>query len=96
MPVTWLLTLCCPAAAPYLLRRSPAPRPQRTAPAIIESLRGRLHHVIFDCPDPRALAAFYSTLLHQPITYATDEFVVVADRETNSGLACQLAPSHRE
>ena len=61
----------------------------------IESMRGRLHHVILDCPDPRALALFYSALLNHPITYASDEFVVVAASDTTSGLAFQLAPDHR-
>ena len=58
-------------------------------------MRGRLHHVILDCPDPRALARFYSALLNHPITYASDDFVVVAANDTTSGLAFQLAPDHR-
>ena len=60
----------------------------------IENMPGRLHHVILDCPDPRALARFYSELLDHPITYATDDFVVVAANNTTSGLAFQLAPDH--
>jgi len=56
---------------------------------------GRLHHVILDCPDPAALAAFYSELLAQPVTYRSDDWVVVAADETTSGLAFQLAPDHR-
>jgi len=56
---------------------------------------GRLHHVILDCPDPMALAGFYSELLGQPVTYRSDDFVVVAANDTSSGLACQLAPGHR-
>jgi catechol 2,3-dioxygenase-like lactoylglutathione lyase family enzyme len=56
---------------------------------------GRLHHVIFDCPDPSALAAFYAELLGQPITYRSDDFVVVAANDTSSGLAFQLAPDHQ-
>jgi catechol 2,3-dioxygenase-like lactoylglutathione lyase family enzyme len=56
---------------------------------------GRLHHVILDCPDPAALAAFYSSLLGQPITYRSDDFVVVAADDTSSGLAFQLAAGHR-
>jgi catechol 2,3-dioxygenase-like lactoylglutathione lyase family enzyme len=63
--------------------------------ATIESMRGRLHHVILDCPDPRALARFYSALLNNPITYASDDFVVVAANDTTSGLPFQLAPDHR-
>jgi catechol 2,3-dioxygenase-like lactoylglutathione lyase family enzyme len=56
---------------------------------------GRLHHVILDCPDPAALAAFYSELLELPITYRSDDFVVVSASEQASGLAFQLAPDHR-
>ncbi len=56
---------------------------------------GRLHHVALDCPDPRALAAFYSALLGQPITYDSDDWVVVAEAEHRSGLAFQRAPDHQ-
>jgi catechol 2,3-dioxygenase-like lactoylglutathione lyase family enzyme len=56
---------------------------------------GRMHHVIVDCPDPAALGAFYSELLGQPVTYSSDDFVVVAPNDTTSGLAFQLAPGHR-
>jgi catechol 2,3-dioxygenase-like lactoylglutathione lyase family enzyme len=59
------------------------------------SMIGRMHHLILDCPDPLALAAFYSELLGQPITYRSDDFVVVADNDTTSGLAFQLAPDHQ-
>ncbi len=58
-------------------------------------MHGRLHHLIVDCPDPRALARFYSVLLALPITYDSDDFVVVAASDTNSGIAFQLAPQHR-
>lgn len=56
---------------------------------------GRLHHVVLDCPDPRALARFYSELLGEPITYTSDDFVVVATSSRASGLAFQRAPDHR-
>jgi catechol 2,3-dioxygenase-like lactoylglutathione lyase family enzyme len=56
---------------------------------------GRLHHVILDCPDPLALATFYSQLLGQPITYRDDDFVVVSSSDRASGLAFQLAPDQR-
>ena len=56
---------------------------------------GRMHHVVIDCPDPAALAAFYSELLGLPVTYASDDFVVVAASDRTSGLAFQLAPEHR-
>jgi catechol 2,3-dioxygenase-like lactoylglutathione lyase family enzyme len=56
---------------------------------------GRLHHVVLDCPDPAALAGFYSRLLGQPVTYQSDDWVVVAANEFSSGLAFQLASGHR-
>ena len=56
---------------------------------------GRLHHLIIDCPDPPALAAFYAELLGQPVTYRSDDFVVVSADDTTSGLAFQLAPDHQ-
>ncbi|MGH3757987.1 VOC family protein [Actinophytocola sp.] len=56
---------------------------------------GRLHHVVLDCPAPRDLASFYSELLGLPVTYTSDDWVVVARNDTTSGLAFQLAPDHR-
>ncbi|MFI7602029.1 VOC family protein [Actinoplanes sp. NPDC049681] len=56
---------------------------------------GRLHHLILDCPDPEALAAFYSRLLDRPITYRDEDFVVVSADERTSGIAFQRAPDHR-
>jgi len=56
---------------------------------------GRMHHLILDCPDPAALAAFYADLLGQPITYRSPDFVVVSRDTTTSGLAFQRAPDHR-
>jgi len=56
---------------------------------------GRLHHLIVDCPDPLTSARFWSALLGQPITYESDDFVVVAEDNTTSGLAFQRSPDHR-
>jgi catechol 2,3-dioxygenase-like lactoylglutathione lyase family enzyme len=56
---------------------------------------GRVHHVILDCPDPRALAEFYSRLLGTPITYADDDFVVVSTSDRASGLGFQRSPDQR-
>ena len=56
---------------------------------------GRLHHVVLDCREPAALATFYSRLLGQPITYQSDDWVVVAASSASSGLAFQLAPDHQ-
>jgi catechol 2,3-dioxygenase-like lactoylglutathione lyase family enzyme len=56
---------------------------------------GRLHHVIIDCPDPPALAAFYSELLGLPVSWQEPDFAVVARNETSSGVAFQLAPGYQ-
>jgi catechol 2,3-dioxygenase-like lactoylglutathione lyase family enzyme len=56
---------------------------------------GRAHHVILDCPDPAALAAFYAELLGLPVTYESDDFTVVSKDGTTSGFAFQRAPDHR-
>jgi catechol 2,3-dioxygenase-like lactoylglutathione lyase family enzyme len=56
---------------------------------------GRLHHLILDAADLDAEAAFWSALLGQPVTYRSDDFVVVAADDRTSGLAFQLAPDHR-
>jgi catechol 2,3-dioxygenase-like lactoylglutathione lyase family enzyme len=56
---------------------------------------GRMHHVVLDCPDPDALAAFYSELLGLPVTYRDQDWVVVAASDTTSGLAFQRAPGHQ-
>jgi catechol 2,3-dioxygenase-like lactoylglutathione lyase family enzyme len=62
---------------------------------IVAGMLGRLHHVVLDCPDPARLARFYSELLGQPVTYQSEDWVVVAANDTSSGLAFQLAPGHR-
>jgi catechol 2,3-dioxygenase-like lactoylglutathione lyase family enzyme len=56
---------------------------------------GRCHHVVIDCPDPAALAAFYSELLGLPVTFRSADWVVVAQSATTSGFAFQLAPDHQ-
>ena len=58
-------------------------------------MRARLHHLVLDCPDPRALAEFYAGLLDQVITYDDGDFVVVAADDRTSGLAFQRAAGHR-
>jgi catechol 2,3-dioxygenase-like lactoylglutathione lyase family enzyme len=62
---------------------------------MIGSMIGRMHHVVLDCPDPAALATFYSVLLGLPVTYRDDGWVVVAASATSSGLAFQLAPGNQ-
>ena len=45
-----------------------------------------------DCPDPAALAAFYSELLGLPVTWQEDDFAVVSVSDTTSGIAFQQVP----
>ena len=61
----------------------------------IYAVIGRVHHFVLDCPEPRALARFYSELLGDPITYDSDDWVVVSTSAQASGLAFQLALDHR-
>jgi len=56
---------------------------------------GRLHHVVLDCRDPHAVARFWSALLDLPVTWSSDDWVVVAVDDTTSGMAFQLAPDHQ-
>ncbi len=64
----------------------------RLAGGILGIVIGRLHHVVIDCPDPAALAAFYSELVGLPITWQEDDWVVIAENDESSGIAFQLAP----
>ena len=56
---------------------------------------GRRHHVVIDCPDPAALAAFYSELTGLSVTSQSDDWVVIAENDTTSGFAFQRAPDHQ-
>jgi catechol 2,3-dioxygenase-like lactoylglutathione lyase family enzyme len=62
---------------------------------MIGRMIGRLHHVIIDCPDPATLADFYAELLGLPVTYSSEDFVVVSKDDTTSGVAFQRAPDHQ-
>ena len=55
---------------------------------------GRLHHVAVDCLFPAELAAFYAELLGLEITYESDDWVVIAENDTTSGVAFQRALDH--
>lgn len=57
---------------------------------------GRLHNTVIDCPDPRALAAFYAELLGWSIVRDEDDWVAIAGPGGNPGIAFQLAPNLRE
>ncbi len=56
---------------------------------------GRLHHGVFDTRDPMRDATFWSRLLGLPITFRSDDWVVVSEAPDQSGLAFQLAPDHQ-
>jgi catechol 2,3-dioxygenase-like lactoylglutathione lyase family enzyme len=56
---------------------------------------GRLHHVVIDCPDPKALAEFYSELIGLPVTYTSDDWVVIAANDKTSGIAFQMVLDHK-
>jgi catechol 2,3-dioxygenase-like lactoylglutathione lyase family enzyme len=56
---------------------------------------GRCHHVVIDCPDPAGLAVFYSELLGLPVTFRSEDWVVIAKNDTTSGFAFQLAVDHQ-
>jgi len=75
-------------------RNGAAPKAPATA-GMIGSMIGRMHHVVLDCPDPAALAAFYSALLGLPVTYDDGDWAVVAANDTSSGLAFQRAPGNQ-
>jgi hypothetical protein len=53
----------------------------------------RPRSIVLDCPDPGALAAFYSELLGLPITYSEHEWWTIG-RSPGWKLAFQLAPDH--
>jgi len=59
------------------------------------SVIGRRHHLVIDCREPARVAGFWSAVLGEPITYADDDFVVVARDEQSSGLAFQRAADHQ-
>lgn len=54
-----------------------------------------MHHVVLDCPDPDAVAEFYSAMLGLPVTYRDSDWVVVAASDRASGLAFQRATGHQ-
>ena len=45
--------------------------------------------MVIDCPEPAALAQFYSELLGLPVTYRSEDWFVVAEDDATSGLAFQ-------
>jgi catechol 2,3-dioxygenase-like lactoylglutathione lyase family enzyme len=54
---------------------------------------GRLGNVVLDCPDPQALARFYSEVLGWPITRVDGDWVDISDGK-QAKLSFQQAPDH--
>ena len=50
---------------------------------------GRLEKTVLDCPDPRALAAFYAEMLGMQVNEDSDEWVVIGDLRGARQLAFQ-------
>lgn len=56
---------------------------------------GRLSGIALECPDPAALAAFYSRLTGWPIVYADPDWCAIGEsREAEFHLSFQLSPGH--
>jgi len=55
---------------------------------------GTLQAVVLDCPDPKALAAFYAELVGGTVD-AEDESWVELNRDGGQRICFQLAPDHR-
>jgi catechol-2,3-dioxygenase len=55
---------------------------------------GTLGTVVLDCPDPKALAAFYAELVGGTVESEGEEWVELI-RDEGTALAFQLAPDHR-
>lgn len=71
----------CPAVVQFGMQGGPGPI-------------GRVHHVVVDCREPGLLARFYAALLGLPVTYGSDDWVVIAENDRSSGFAFQLAADH--
>ncbi len=56
----------------------------------------RIGSIVFDCPDPRALADFYARLLGwPPASDSDDEWVDLANPDGGVGLSFQRADNYR-
>ena len=52
---------------------------------------GRLEKTVLDCPDPRALAAFYAEVLGMQVLQDSADWVAIGPRAGDRRLAFQLA-----
>jgi catechol 2,3-dioxygenase-like lactoylglutathione lyase family enzyme len=55
---------------------------------------GRLEKTVFDCPDPRALAGFYASVLGMRINEDLGDWVVIGSEPGMRQLAFQRAPDY--
>lgn len=55
----------------------------------------RFRTMVLDCPEPLALAEFYSRVLGWPVTAVADDWVVVSDGGSPKRLAFQLVRGYR-
>jgi catechol 2,3-dioxygenase-like lactoylglutathione lyase family enzyme len=56
---------------------------------------GRLEKTVVDCPDPRALAAFYAAILGMRVNEDSDDWVVIGAEPGARQLAFQRAAHYR-
>jgi catechol 2,3-dioxygenase-like lactoylglutathione lyase family enzyme len=56
---------------------------------------GRLHGIVIDCPDPRALAGFYEQLLGMQRVQDDGDWVVIGDAPDRPGVAFQKIDNYR-
>jgi hypothetical protein len=56
---------------------------------------GHLHGIVIDCPEPRALAAFYEPLLGMQRVQDDDHWVVIGDAPDRPGVAFQKIANYR-
>ncbi|MEE4544256.1 VOC family protein [Streptomyces sp. V4-01] len=56
---------------------------------------GKLSAVALDCPDPKALAAFYAEVVGGTVEVEAEEWVELRHDGDGPHLAFQLAPDHR-
>jgi catechol 2,3-dioxygenase-like lactoylglutathione lyase family enzyme len=52
---------------------------------------GRLEKTVFDCPDPRLLAAFYATILGMRVNEDSEDWIVIGSESGARQLAFQRA-----
>ena len=71
------------------------PNPRDPATVICVTGIGELSGVALDCPDPQALAEFYSELTGLPVVYSSKDWCSVGERvDSPFHLSFQLSPGY--